>query len=96
MRAFEAEALIIAVLEQVDDAQLPEGRIEHTHDGKTILWFGGHGMHLGSATSGDPRTNEARRDPEVYRRDAARQALELEATYRADLAMLNEQTNGSE
>jgi len=88
MRAYEAEALIIAILEQVDDAHLPEGKLEHTNDGKTILWFGGHGRHLGSATSGDPRTNQARRDPEVYRRDAARNALELEAVYRADLALL--------
>lgn len=75
----EARDAILAILDRVPTHALPEGRIEH-YNGKTILWFGGHGRHLGSARRGDER------DPSIYHRDAAATALELEAVYRADLA----------
>lgn len=75
----EAYEAILAILDQVDDASLPKGKVEHRSD-STVIWFGGTGRHLGSARrNGVP-------DPTVYHAVAARTALELEAVYRADLA----------
>lgn len=80
MKRQEAVDAILAILDQVPTRELPKGRIEHQDNGPTILWFGSHGRHLGSARRGNER------DPSVYHREAANTALELEATYRADLA----------
>lgn len=73
-----ARAAIEAILESIPDDKLPEfDKVEH-RDGKVIVWWGGTGHTLGSATSG------GKRDPKVYRRNASWAAIEGEMTYRAD------------
>lgn len=84
MKRNEAISAIKAILAAIDDKELPKpSRIEQ-EDGKTLVWFGGHGRYLGSAK----RNGE--REPLIYRDKAVQEALEMEATYRLDAAHQNE------
>ena len=83
MKASEARAAIRAILAAVDDEELPKPTKTEKESGETVIWFGGRGRYLGSAK----RNGES--DPDVYRDMAARDAIELEATYRLDLAHQN-------
>jgi len=79
----EARAGIEAILAAIDDEELPEfDRVEVDDDGKAVVWWGGEGRVLGSATSG------GKRDPLSYRRSASWSAIQMEMTYRVDLRFL--------
>ena len=73
--AFEA---IKAILAAIDDDELPEPSKVDQDGQRTVVWFGGLGHYLGSAT----RNGE--HEPMIYRDKAARQALDLEAVCRID------------
>ena len=82
--AFEA---IKAILAAIDDDEMPNPSKVEQDGERTVVWFGGLGRYIGSAT----RNGE--REPLIYRDRAAQEAIELEAVYRIDLAhMGNEAT----
>lgn len=84
MNVKEARAAIEAILAAIPDDKLPEfDRVEFDPDGMPLVWWGGVGRHLGSATS------KGKRDPLAYRRSASWSAIELEMTYRADRRLLD-------
>lgn len=88
MTLTSAEAAIRAILAALPDSELPKGRTEKEGD-STLVWFGGHGYHLGSAKK-RKAGGEWTRNPETYRDDAVREAIEHEAVYRLDLKHLEE------
>ncbi len=82
MTPTEARAAIEEILASIPDHQLPDfDRVEFDLDGKPVIWRGGRGWCLGSATSA------GKRDPLLYRRDAARHAIEEEMVCRADMRL---------
>ena len=83
MKITEARAAIEAILAAVSDDDLPTfDRAEVEADGRVVVWLGGRGRVLGSAHANGTR------DPLVYRRSASWDAIEGEATYRADRRFL--------
>lgn len=80
MNRNQAAAAIKAILAAMDDDELPQPSKIEKEDGRSLVWFGGHGRYLGSAK----RNGE--HEPLIYRDRAVMEALELEATYRLDLA----------
>lgn len=88
MNLLEAKAAIEEILDSIPDSELPRfDRVEFDTDGKPVVWWGGVGRHLGSATV------NGKRDPMVYRHSAAREAIELEMTYRADRLLFENDDN---
>lgn len=74
-----ARAAIEAILAAIPDDNLPEfDRTEVGKDGRTIVWWGGTGHILGSATSNGAR------DPLSYRRSGSWSAIGYEMVSRAD------------
>jgi hypothetical protein len=82
MNIKEARAAIEAILAEIPDSELPPFDKIEERDGKTIVWWGGRGSHLGTATSGGVR------DPLVHRRSGSWDAIEGEMQHRADLRYL--------
>lgn len=73
-----AQVAIEAILAAIPDDALPEfDKVEQEGD-RLVVWWGGTGHYLGSATS------NGERDPLNYRRRAVWEAIEGEMTYRAD------------
>lgn len=84
MNIKEAQVAIEAILAAIPDDELPEfDRVEIREDGRPLVWWGGSGQYLGSATRGGER------DPLVYRRRGAWDAIQNEMTYRADRRLLD-------
>lgn len=83
MNIKEARAAIEGILASIPDSELPPFDKVEERDGKTIVWWGGHGAHLGTAT----RNGE--RDPLNYRRTGSWDAVEGEMTHRADRKYLD-------
>lgn len=77
-----ARAAIEAILAAIPDDELPEFDKVEQRDGTTIVWWGGTGYHLGSATTGGVR------NPQSYRTRASWAAIEGEMTCRADRRLL--------
>lgn len=77
-----AQAAIRAILAAIPDDELPKFDRVEQRDGKTIVWWGGNGYHLGSATSG------GKRDVKHHHRCAPWDAIEREMVYRADRKFL--------
>lgn len=83
MNVTEARAAIEAILAAIDDEAIPDfDRVEVSDDGLPVVWFGGTGMRLGSAKSGQVR------EPLIYRRRASWDAIRGEAWFRADRRLL--------
>ena len=78
MKYREARLAILAILESLPASELPTARIEKRPSGETVAWFGGRGLHLGSAT------RDGVRRPKNYRDSAVLDALEGETAYRLD------------
>lgn len=77
-----AQSAIESILASIPDEELPPfDRVETNRDGKPVVWWGGQGRVLGSAT------NKGQRDPSIYRSEASWSAILLEMTYRADLRL---------
>lgn len=83
MNVKQARAAIEAILDAVPDSALPKfDKVEVRDDGQTVVWWGSHGYHLGSATRNGVR------NPENYRDRASWEAIEHEAVRRADRRFL--------
>ena len=78
MNIKEARAAIEAILAAISDDELPAFDKVEQRDGRTIVWWGGTGHHLGADKSAGVR------DPLVHRRSGSWEAIESEMTYRAD------------
>lgn len=80
MKASAALAAIEAILFAIDDDELPTpSRVEKCDDDShKVVWFGSTGYHLGSAHRNGERA------PDIYRVDAAREAIVGEALARLD------------
>jgi hypothetical protein len=82
MNIKQARAAIEAILAAIPDSELPKFDKVEERDGKTIVWWGGTGHHLGTARHGEER------DPSIHRRAGSWDAIEAEMTYRADVRFL--------
>lgn len=79
MKRKHAYEAIKAILAAIDDDELPKpDKIEKGEDGKTVVWFGGHGRVLGSGM------RNGRREPLIYHDRAASEAIQHESVYRLD------------
>lgn len=84
MNIIEARAAIEEILASIPDSALPKfDRLEVDENGKSCIWWGGHGRTLGSATTGDKRS------PINYRTSGSWDAIEGEMAYRADQRYLD-------
>ncbi|ROR91720.1 hypothetical protein [Nocardioides aurantiacus] len=89
MNILEARAAIEAILAAIPDKELPKfDRREVQADGRVLVWWGGTGHYLGSATT------DGERDPLAYRRSASWSAIEGEMTCRADAKHLKRERAG--
>lgn len=84
MNIKQARAAIEAILEAIPDSELPDfDKVEiDNRRGETLVWWGGSGRVLGSAT----RNGE--RNPIQYRESGSWNAIQSEMTYRADRRFL--------
>ena len=81
----EAAAAIGAILDQCSESDLPEpSRIADDNEGRQTLWFGGHGLIIGSTKIGG---KPARGD---YRNSGISQLLEYEFAHRAENRLWDE------
>lgn len=77
----QAATAIAAILESLEDKQLPKpDKVEQKDDGATpVVWFGGHGYHLGSTRNGWGEALVGN-----YRRDGISQMFEMERVHRME------------
>lgn len=78
----QAKVAIAAILESLDDKQLPRpSKVEETKERTPCVWFGSHGFYLGSTTNGwgDALIGD-------YRRRGIDQMLEMERVHRMEAA----------
>jgi hypothetical protein len=52
MTPAQARIAIGAILDTLADSQLPKPSKVEERDGDTVVWFGGHGYHIGSGRNG--------------------------------------------
>jgi hypothetical protein len=80
----QAVAAIKAILESIDDKSLPKPTEIEERDGRTIIWFGGQGFHVGSTKDGwGPKRGD-------YRVSGVSSALEHEVVHRAEQRLWDE------
>ncbi|SEE83388.1 hypothetical protein SAMN04489740_2717 [Arthrobacter alpinus] len=85
MKYETAVEAIKAILAAVPDDELPKpSKIKKSAEGTPVVWFGGRGYHLGSATS-SRNGGEKKRNPLNYRNHAVYDALIGETVTRLDL-----------
>lgn len=82
MKIKEARNAIEAILASIPDSELPKFDKVEQREGRTIVWWGGTGRHLGTAKA------RGVRDPLVHRRTGSWDAIEAEMTCRADSRFL--------
>ena len=74
----EAVIAIEEILKSIPDSELPKFDKVEMEDGLPIVWWASSGYHLGKTT------RNGKREPLVYRQNAATDAIEGEMIYRAD------------
>lgn len=87
----QAAVAIAAILESLDDGQLPKPtKVEKSDDGLDIVWFGGHGFHLGSTRNGWGEALIGN-----YRRRGIAEMFDMERVHRMEAAACAERDSAA-